>query len=74
MAALNLSEALDVLQSTDPKLYERTTAYGRPVILNKGIEFAATYFIMLLTLSFTGAGRFVSIDYWLCRRMCPDVA
>lgn len=74
MATVNLHEALDQLQSADPNIYEKMTAYGKPVILNNGIEFAATYFIMLLTLFFTGAGRFVSIDYWFCRRVCPDVA
>lgn len=38
---------------------------GNFVVLNNGIEFAATYFILLLSLFFTGAGRYVSIDYWL---------
>lgn len=42
------------------------------VILNNGIEFAATYFIMLLTLFFTGAGRFVSLDYWIGRKILPQ--
>lgn len=44
-------------------LYEK----GRPVILNNGIEFSATYFVMLLSLFFTGGGRITSIDYWLTR-------
>lgn len=38
---------------------------GNVVLLNNGIEFAATYFIMLLALFFIGAGRYVSIDYWI---------
>jgi uncharacterized membrane protein YphA (DoxX/SURF4 family) len=38
------------------------------VVLNNGIEFAATYFIMLLALFFFGAGRYLSVDYWLARR------
>ena len=38
---------------------------GNFVVLNNGIEFAATYFVMLLALLFTGGGRFVSLDYWL---------
>ncbi|CAM3506092.1 MULTISPECIES: HvfX family Cu-binding RiPP maturation protein [Pseudoalteromonas] len=42
-------------------LYER----GNIVILNNGIEFAATYFVLLLSLFFTGGGRYVSVDYWL---------
>lgn len=41
---------------------------GTLVILNNGIEFAATYFVMLLALLFLGAGRFVSADYWIARR------
>ncbi|MCM2679969.1 HvfX family Cu-binding RiPP maturation protein [Echinimonas agarilytica] len=41
--------------------------YGRGsiAILNNGIEFAAIYFVMLLSLFFKGAGRFLSVDYWL---------
>ena len=42
------------------------------VILNNGIEFAATYFIMLLALFFSGAGRFVSLDYWIGRKILPQ--
>jgi uncharacterized membrane protein YphA (DoxX/SURF4 family) len=38
------------------------------VILNNGIEFAATYFIMLLALFFIGAGKYLSVDYWIARR------
>jgi uncharacterized membrane protein YphA (DoxX/SURF4 family) len=45
--------------------YEWLTEQGSVVILNNGIEFAATYFIMLLVLFFYGGGRFTSLDYWL---------
>jgi len=48
--------------------YDWLTENGSFVILNNGIEFAATYFVMLLTLFFIGGGRFVSADYWLVRR------
>ncbi len=48
--------------------YEWLTENGSVVILNNGIEFAATYFIMLLVLFFVGAGNFVSVDYWLKRK------
>ncbi|MCB1772947.1 MAG: DoxX family protein [Gammaproteobacteria bacterium] len=44
------------------------TGSGEFAILNNGIEFAATYFIMLLTLFFIGAGRFLSVDYWIAER------
>lgn len=54
--------------------YNWLTANGTApiVILNNGIEFAATYFIMLLALFFTGAGRFVSLDYWIGRKILPQ--
>ncbi|XOV77549.1 MAG: DoxX family protein [Aestuariibacter sp.] len=48
--------------------YEWLTANGNFVILNNGIEFAITYFVMLLVLFFTGGGRFTSIDYFLARK------
>jgi len=48
--------------------YDWLTQNGSFVVLNNGIEFAATYFIMLLTLFFIGAGRYASIDYWIRRR------
>lgn len=45
--------------------YSWLTGRGSVVILNNGIEFAITYFVMLLSLFFTGAGRFVSADYFV---------
>ena len=48
--------------------YSWLTGRGSLVILNNGIEFAVTYFIMLLSLFFTGGGRYTSMDYWLRRR------
>ena len=47
--------------------YGWLTEKGSFVVLNNGIEFAATYLIMLLCLLFTGAGRWVSADYWIAR-------
>ncbi len=47
--------------------YDWLTAKGNFVILNNGIEFAVTYFIMLLSLLFTGGGRYTSVDYYLSR-------
>lgn len=49
--------------------YDWLTSSGSLVVLNNGIEFAVTYFVMLLTLLFSGGGRFVSLDYWLARRL-----
>ncbi|MEZ5498691.1 MAG: DoxX family protein [Steroidobacteraceae bacterium] len=48
--------------------YEWLTQQGNFVISNSGIEWAATYFVMLLALLFAGGGRYFSIDYWLARR------
>jgi uncharacterized membrane protein YphA (DoxX/SURF4 family) len=48
--------------------YEWLTEAGSITILKNGIEFAATYFIMLLALFFIGAGRYFSLDYWIARR------
>lgn len=45
--------------------YEWLTEAGSVTILKNGIEFAATYFIMLLVLFFTGAGKYFSLDYWI---------
>lgn len=45
--------------------YDWLTSSGKLVILNNGIEFAAIYSAMLLSLLFSGGGRFVSVDYWL---------
>ncbi len=47
--------------------YSWITENGSLVILNNGIEFAATYFIMLLALFFIGAGRYFSVDDWISR-------
>lgn len=48
--------------------YQWLTENGSFVVLNNGIEFAATYFIMLLVLFFIGAGRYLSLDFWIARR------
>ena len=48
--------------------YSWLTEHGNFVVLNNGIEFAATYFLMLLVLFFYGAGRYLSFDYWIARR------
>lgn len=48
--------------------YDWLTENGSVVILNNGVEFSVTYFIMLLVLFFIGAGNFVSVDYWLKRK------
>ena len=54
--------------------YSWLTEKGNFVVLNNGIEFAVTYFIMLLSLLFTGGGRWVSLDYWLARYLSRSAA
>ncbi|MFT6624129.1 MAG: putative membrane protein YphA (DoxX/SURF4 family) [Cycloclasticus sp.] len=48
--------------------YNWLTENGSFVILNNGIEFSATYFIMLLVLFFIGAGNYLSLDFWLAKK------
>ena len=47
--------------------YKWLTEKGHFIVLNNGVEFAVTYLIMLLVLFFTGAGKYLSIDYWIAR-------
>lgn len=65
-SAEKLERARDILRTHGN--YDWLTSSGKLVVLNNGIEFAVTYLIMLLSLFFTGAGRYVSLDYWLRRR------
>lgn len=64
-AADKLAAANAILQQHGD--YTWLTASGKLVILNNGIEFAATYLLMLCSLLLLGAGRYVSLDYWLSR-------
>jgi len=66
-AGERLGKAKSILQEYGN--YEWLTENGSFVVLNNGIEFASTYFIMLLVLFFLGGGRFVSLDYWLQRKI-----
>ena len=49
--------------------YDWLTSSGNFVVLNNGIEFAATYFIMLLVLFIYGGGRFFSVDFYVNKAM-----
>ncbi len=61
-----LDRAKSILQ--EHANYDWLTENGSLVILNNGIEFAATYFIMLLALLFLGGGRYLSLDYWIAKK------
>lgn len=69
--ATRLGAAKEILQENGN--YSWLTGRGSIVVLNNGIEFATTYFIMCLSLLFIGGGRFVSVDYYLSK-MFPDPA
>lgn len=47
--------------------YGWLTGRGPITILNNGVEFAVTYLVMLISLLFTGGGRYTSLDYWMQR-------
>ena len=51
--------------------YDWLTENGSFAIINNGIEFAATYLVMLVALFFSGAGRWLSLDYWFARFASP---
>ena len=60
-----LDRAKSILQ--DHGNYSWLTESGNFVVLNNGIEFAATYLVMLLALLYLGGGRYLSVDYWILR-------
>ena len=68
-AAQRLAEAKEILMEHGD--YDYLTQFGSLVILNNGVEFAVTYLVMLAVLFFWGAGRYVSVDYWIRRRFMP---
>jgi putative oxidoreductase len=61
-----LSRAKDILKEHGN--YDWVTEYGNLIASNNGIEWAATYFLILLALFVTGGGKFVSVDYWLAKK------
>ena len=75
-AAPRKAEAIRLLREHGD--YGWLTGRGRVTILNNGIEFAAMYFVMLLSLFFTGGGRYTSVDHYLDRlarrRLAPASA
>jgi uncharacterized membrane protein YphA (DoxX/SURF4 family) len=49
--------------------YGWLTGRGSITILNNGIEFAVTYLVMLVSLVFTGGGRWTSLDHFIGRAL-----
>jgi putative oxidoreductase len=71
MAAVEKKQmAIEILQKHGN--YEWLTSSGNFTVLNNGIEFSITYFIMLLVLFFFGAGRYTSVDHYLAKRFFPQ--
>ena len=64
-----LDKAKEILQTNGN--YEWLTEHGNFIVSNNGIEWAVTYFVMLLALFFIGGGKYVSVDYWIRRRFMP---
>lgn len=62
------------LKTYYPGRYNYLTELGDPVILNNGIEFVTTYFVLLLVLFLYGGGRYVSVDYWIKRYLVPKLS
>lgn len=60
-----LDKAKDLLQ--DHGNYDWLTETGNFVVSNNGMEWAITYFVMLLALFFSGAGK-LSVDHWIAAR------
>lgn len=67
-STIRLTNFMEWLSVHFPQRYDFITELGVPVMLNNGIQFAATYGIMLLVLFFIGGGRFFSMDYWFQRK------
>lgn len=51
--------------------YDWLTETGSFVVLNNGFEWAATYFVMVLVLFFTGAGK-LSLDHLIANTLQKD--
>ena len=64
-ATERLSRAKGILQEHGN--IDWLTEHGNFVVLNNGVEFAATYFVMLLALLYLGSGK-AGADYWINRR------
>lgn len=68
-STLRLNDLFIWLSQNFPGRYNYATELGDPVVLNGGIEFAVTYFIMLAVLLIYGGGRYISLDYWISRKI-----
>ena len=58
-----LHQARDLLRTYGD--YDWLTERGHFVVFNNGMEQSVIYLSMLISLLFTGGGRYVSLDYWI---------
>ena len=65
-SADKLSRAKEILQEYGN--YDWLTSSGNFVVLNNGIEFAVTYFLMLFAVFVMGGGRYFSLDYYIAKK------
>ncbi|MEJ2576028.1 MAG: DoxX family protein [Gammaproteobacteria bacterium] len=65
LALERLERARGILQEHGN--YDWLTGSGSFVISNNGVEWAVTYFVMLLALFFVGSGKYLGIDHWVAR-------
>ncbi|MCF6345103.1 MAG: DoxX family protein [Thiomicrorhabdus sp.] len=75
-ASENTASALERLEKSKELLqthgnYDWLTEHGSLIASNNGIEWAATYLIMLFALFILGGGKFISVDYWVRKRCMP---
>ncbi len=66
MAIERLETSKELLQTHGN--YDWLTEHGSLIVSNNGIEWAATYLIMLFALFALGGGKFFSVDYWIRKR------
>lgn len=64
-SAQRLEAARDLLRTYGD--YDWLTERGHFVVFNNGMEQSVLYLSMLISLLFTGGGRYVSLDYWIRR-------
>jgi len=75
-ANANVEGAIDRLDKAKSILrehgnYDWLTESGNFVVSNSGMEWAVTYFVMLLALYFSGAGK-LSLDHLVSQRFNKD--
>ena len=66
--AERLKGFLSWLENAYPERHAYITELGTPVLLNNGFEFALIYLLMLISLLFSGGGKYISLDYYIHKK------